>query len=466
MRKWLCTICGLVYDEAKGWPDDGIAPGTRWEDVPDTWTCPDCGVGKTDFEMIEVTGTAEAVAPVLSQTQIQTQVKPQPLPQSQSQQESPIVIVGSGHAGYSLAKALRERNATKEIILFTQDDGANYSKPQLSNALANGKTADDLVAESLLDVAQRLKLAIHARCTVSSIDPTAHEINTDYGKQPYSKLVLAQGADTIKLSFEGNAAHEVISVNDLRDYRNFRKKLENVRRIALIGNGLIGCEFANDLAASGYEVSVIGLTSWPMDSLIPQIIGQRLQEKLSEYGVQWYLNNTVKKILHAGGSYQLALKNGEAIEADLVLSAVGLSPRTQLAQAAGIECNKGIVVNGGLRTSVADVYALGDCAEIQGRLMPYIAPINFAVPALADCILGRPTMANFPLMPVLVKTPVLPLTVLPPPTDLAGDWQIKEDDAGIRALFLDTEGALKGFVLAGKQTQERQQWLNAFGEIL
>lgn len=103
MKKWLCIICGLIYDEAQGWPADGIAPGTAWEDVPDDWLCPDCLVGKADFEMIEITGDVideEAVAPVLSGTG--STPLDQPLPPSVSQpvfSTDPIVIIGSGHSG-------------------------------------------------------------------------------------------------------------------------------------------------------------------------------------------------------------------------------------------------------------------------------------------------------------------------------------------------------------------------------
>lgn len=442
MKKWLCVICGLIYDEAKGWPADGIAAGTSWEDVPDDWLCPDCGVGKSDFEMIEITGSsaADAVAETLTE------------------KAAPIVIIGSGYAGYGLAEALRQRNAEQEILLFTADDGANYSKPGLSNALAREKSADELVTEGALEVERRLNIRIHARCKVQRIDAEAHLLSTDLGEQPYSKLILALGAAPIRLPFEGDAAADVLSVNDLQDYREFRARLESCRRVTIIGNGLIGCEFANDLASRGYEVSVVGLTAWPMDRLLPQEIGTQLQTELGGLGVRWQLENTVERITHGTDGYQLDLANGDQIETDLVVSAVGLAPRTELAQMAGVDCNRGIVVNGGLRTNVQDIYAIGDCVEIQGKLLPYIAPINFGLRALADCLLGRPTMAQYPLMPVMVKTPALPLTLLPPDPGVNGHWQVEKTDNGLRGLFVDQHQVVHGFALAGESTQERQQW--------
>ncbi|WP_366645376.1 FAD-dependent oxidoreductase [Amphritea sp.] len=392
--------------------------------------------------MIEVTADAVAVA----------------VAETEPQKEAPVVIIGSGYAGYNLAEALRQRSSDKEILLFTADDGVIYSKPGLSNALAREKRAVDLISETVLEIEQRLDIRIHARCKVTDIDADQHLLHTDLGEQKYSKLILAQGAAPIRLTFKGSGAEDVLSINDLNDYRRFRDQLEGRKHVTIIGNGLIGCEFANDLSGKGYAVAVIGLTGWPMDRLLPQEIGQQLQTNLSAQNVDWYLENTVEKIDKQAEGYRLTLKDGQVIETGLVISAVGLKPRTELAETAGVTCNRGIVVNGGLRTNVADVYALGDCAEIQGQLLPYIAPINFGVRALADCLLGRPTMAKYPLMPVMVKTPALPLTLLTPAPNQAGEWQVESSETGMRGLYVSSDGRVLGYALAGDLIGERQQW--------
>nr|WP_272885327.1 FAD-dependent oxidoreductase [Aliamphritea ceti] len=453
MRKWLCVVCGLIYDEAKGWPDDGIMAGTRWEDVPDDWLCPDCGVGKADFEMIEITESPVAtssVAESVSDAPIAAVLNDEP----------PVVIVGSGFAGYTLAETLREKSPQKPIIVFTSDDGANYSKPGLSNALTRGKSAAQLVTETALQIEKRLNIRIYTRVQVERIDADAHLLHTDIGEQAYSKLILATGAAPIRLPLAGSGAADVLSVNDLGDYRVMRAQLEGAKKVCIIGNGLIGCEFANDLSNQGLNVTVVGLGDWAMQGLIPQQVGEQLQSKLAEQGVNWQLQDSVEIVDQADSGYLLTLTSGVKVEADLVISAVGLKPRTELAQTAGIDCNRGVKVNGGLRTNVADVYALGDCAELQGKVLPYIAPINFGVRALADCLLGRPTMAQYPYMPVVVKTPALPLTIQSPEVGSEGDWQTETTDDGMRSLFRDSAGMLKGFVLAGSCTSERQQWLD------
>ena len=252
-KKWLCIICGFIYDEALGWPHDGIEPGTRWDDVPEDWLCPDCLVGKEDFEMIEMPAepiqsgaNATAATLVLEATE-----KPQ----------GPIVIIGSGYAGYNLAETIVKLNAQLEVVVLTQDQGMHYSKPALSTGLAMQETAKDLVVELPLDRAHRLKIRIITHCTVERIDSKAQILFTNIGQQPYGQLVLAQGAEAIKIPFEGNASADVISVNSLEDYAHYRHRLEGKERVLLIGNGLIGCEFANDLASVGNQVHVVGLTS-------------------------------------------------------------------------------------------------------------------------------------------------------------------------------------------------------------
>lgn len=450
MKKWLCVVCGLIYDEAKGWPSDGIAPGTRWEDVPDDWKCPDCLVGKADFEMMEIRQDLKVEVPVINVTT----------------QQPPIVIIGTGYAGYGLAEALRQRDQQTPIIMFTADDGHNYSKPGLSTAFTRDKATAELVTETPLAIEARLNIRIHTRCPVYGIDAKNKTLSTASGELAYGKLVLAQGAAPIRLPLNGDGAEDVISVNDLQDYRRFRDRLQGRKHVSIIGNGLIGCEFANDLANAGIEVDVIGLSAWSMDRLLPQTVGELLQSRLAEKSVRWHLNTTVASVEREGEGYRLILENGDRIDTDLVLSAVGLRARTELAAAAGAEVNRGIKINGGLKTSLPDVFAIGDCAEINGQLLPYLAPINAALPALADGLLGRPTMAHYPLMPVIVKTPACPLTLQAPAAGLEGDWQIEQTDRGTRALFIDAQQQLQGFVLTDELGSERQSWLDRMGAPL
>ncbi|HHX8435252.1 TPA: FAD-dependent oxidoreductase [Vibrio diabolicus] len=463
MRKWLCIICGLIYDEAQGWPSDGIAPGTAWEDVPDDWLCPDCLVGKADFEMIEITDD-EPVEEVAAVSSVSVGSSVQPLPSEVTQpifSADPIVIIGSGHSGYQLAAALRAQSETVPITVFTADDGALYSKPALSNALAMKKDGDALQSESALEWERRLNVRVYPHTCVEKIERANSTLHTSIGKYAYSRLVLATGASPIEIPIEGDRSC-VMSVNDLVDYRRFRAQLQNKKRIAILGDGLIGCEFANDLIEGGYEVTVIGLGQWPMERLIPQQLGESLQSALADRGVQWALQDSIARIEpRSESSAVLHLNSGKQIEADLVLSAVGLKPNVSLAEQAGLEVGRGIKVNQFGQTSDESIYSLGDCVETEQGWQPYIAPINQMIPSVAKSLLGDVASISLTPTPVIVKTPILPLTIFPVAPNELGQWYIESQADELTAAFYSPEGTMLGFALLGRKVQSlRGPWLD------
>jgi rubredoxin---NAD+ reductase len=455
MKKWLCIICGLIYDEAEGWPKDGVTAGTRWEDVPEDWKCPDCGVGKADFEMIEITDAEDAATTHALSTATETKAASAVV----ANPAGPLVIIGSGHAGYSLAQAVRRRDRDVEIIVLSRESGHLYSKPALSIATSQDRTADALVAESPFDIEKRLGIRIYPHCEVDSIDSSAHLLHTRYGRLPYAKLVLALGASPVRPEITGRT-DALISINNLDDYRMLRQKLAGASRVAIIGDGLIGCEFANDLAVSGFDVSVIGIGKWPLERLMPQEAGTHLQRALASHGVKWHLQNSVDEIAGEPGAWTLTLTSGGKLEADVVISAVGLAPNVALAADCGAETGRGIRTDAQLRTSVEDVFALGDCVEIDGRPAPYLAPINFGVDALARTLTGEPTDVRYPPMPVQVKTPAAPLMLLPPPITVTGEWRVDATEDGFSCGHYDSSGRMCGFVLIGQRAQAlRGQWV-------
>lgn len=453
-KTWLCIVCGLIYDEALGWPEDGILAGTRWEDVPEDWVCPECHVGKADFEMLDISEYTEAAAAVSDPVS----APPLAVPVIPALLRQPIVIIGSGYAGYGLAQALRKADPEVEIRVLTQESGHLYSKPALSIGLSQGKSAEALSGESPLAIEQRLNIRVYPHCKVLGIDSAKRRLRTSFGEMEYGQLVLASGAQPIRLPIQGETA-AILSVNNLQDYYGFRERLTGVQRVAILGDGLIGCEFANDLAHNGFSVDVIGLGRWPMERLLPAEAGQVLQNALGDLGVKWHLQNTVESIESSGQGYVLKLAGGQTLEADLVLSAVGLRPDLSLAQSAGLAVSRGIQVNSRLQTSAPGIYALGDCIEIDGQLLPYLAPINQGIQALSKTLLGQPTDVDYPLMPVTVKTPAVPLCLLAPTMAGEGQWRCTPTPDGMSAGFYDAEGRLNGFVLLGRQAQTQRSAL-------
>ena len=376
----------------------------------------------------------------------------------------PIVIIGSGLAGYTVLREFRKRDQETPVTLVCADDGHFYSKPNLSNALAAGKSAEQLVSTPRAKMASDLKAEIVAHARVTAIDVASRRVRWAGGETGYSKLILALGADPIPHGLAGPGAEKVFAVNDLQDYAAFRAALRPESRVAILGGGLIGSEFANDLAASGYKVEVVHLGPWPLERLIPQEVGRALADALAEKGVTWHFGHTAKAIETAGEGIALTLDDGSRVEADIVLSAIGLRSRTQLAASASLQVNRGIVVDKTLQTSAADVYAVGDCAEVDGQVLPYVMPLMQQARALAATLAGERTELRYPVMPVVVKTPALPLAVLPPAPGAEGGWRVGCSDSGICALYLDAGTVLQGFVLAGKQAAQRSQYAAKLGQ--
>lgn len=375
---------------------------------------------------------------------------------SQAKESSPgIVIIGSGMAGFTTVREIRKLDKQVPITLVTREPGYSYSKPMLSTALASNKNAEQLISTNAEGMADQLATNILSNTEVHEIDSKQQIITTSSGQVPYSKLVLCLGSDQIRLPLEGNAVDSIMSVNDLEDYTKFRQAIAGKKRVAILGAGLIGCEFANDLAIASYEVDVIDLAPQILGRLLPKEASQALQDKLSEAGIHWHLGTTVQSLDKTVDGLSVTLANGKVVICDVFLSAVGLKPRLELAQKAGIKTGLGIQVDRKLETNIQNIYSIGDCAEVDGLVLPYIMPIMQAARALAPNLLGQETMLTYPAMPVMVKTPALPTIVSPPPNGTIGQWTISSVDGGIEALFKSSDGKLLGFALLGAATAQR-----------
>ena len=457
MARWECIVCGLIYDEKEGWPEDGIAPGTKWEDVPDDWTCPDCGVGKADFELIP--GSDEDDAPA-DQAGADS---------AASSSARSVVVVGSGLAGYGLVRELRRKDEAVAITVLTSDGGEGYSKPMISTGYTKGFNADKLAAQSAEELAEQLNVTVRTRTRVASIDTQTQTVHLEGGEAlPYSELVLALGAELIRPPIAGDAAEDVLGVNDLDDYRRFQDLLaaKGAKKVAIIGAGLIGCEFTNDLLNGGFTVEAVDPMGWCLPTLLPEQSGRAVQAALEEKGATFHFGPLATEVNRTGEGYAVTLNNGDTIEADAVLCAVGVKPRTALASEAGIEVNRGIVTDRQLRTSAPNVYAMGDCAEVAGHVLVYVAPLMAAARALAATLAGEATDVSYPAMPVAIKTPACPVVVSPPAKDAEGEWHFEGDAPDIKALFRSGAGDLLGFALTGQAVKERMTLTQELPDIL
>ncbi len=368
----------------------------------------------------------------------------------------PIVIIGSGMAGYTVAREFRKLNAEQELVMITADDASNYAKPTLSNALTGKKSPEQIALGDAEKMSAQLNMRIETHTWVKEIRSEQHQLLLEKEGQTstldYAKLILAIGANPIRLAIAGDGSDDIHVVNSLSDYKLFRENLDKRqdKRVVILGAGLIGCEFANDLQHTGHFATVIDLASQPLGRLLPAHIAAAFQQNLEETGIHFVLGTTVEKVSKVeNGDYLVTLANGQTVIADIVLSAIGLQPNISLAKTGNIHTSRGVLTNSHLETNQADIYAVGDCAEVNGTLLPYVMPIMQQARALAKTLNGEHTAVHYPAMPVAVKTPAAPLTVLPAPIDAEVNWETEEFEDGMLAKALDSTGTLRGFVLLG-----------------
>lgn len=379
------------------------------------------------------------------------------------------MIIGTGLAGYLTAKEFRKYDTTTSITLITKGDGHFYSKPLLSTALTNHKTPEQLIVSSVDVMHQQLNAKILTRCEVFRIESENKKILYRDEKNNehilgYEKLVLANGAEKINIPLEGDALDEVLFVNQLEDYRLFRDKLISHNDVAILGAGLIACEFANDLMNAGCRVKLIAPDLYPLSTRIPEKIGRALESVFREAGIQFYGSVFPKAINRKDNEYVVGLSDGNEVAAKIVLSAVGIKPDLMLAKTANIKINNGVVVNASLQTSDPSIFAIGECAEVDGQLTMHIAPIILCAHVLGKMLAGDVQGVCFPVMPIVIKTPACPIVVVAPPKNCVGEWRvISADINNIEMVFYDADNRVVGFALSGEGVREKNRLMKMCG---
>ena len=453
--RFICEVCGLVYDEALGDPDSGLPAGTRFADIPDDWACPICGVGKADF--------APYTPPAAVAARPRTAHTTAPSLGNRQWQDAGVLIVGAGRAGWQVAQALRERDATLAISVVCACAGDVYDKPQLSVAVARGIAIEALVRETAAAAAQRLNVRLLHSTDAVHLDTATRTLRTTRGPQRWRHLVLAHGAEPALPAVLPAAL--VWRVNDLAGYAKLRAALAaGPQRVAIIGAGLVGCELANDLALAGHRITLLDVQTRPLHAQLPAAAGERLLTAWAELpirfvgGVQVTGVERVPETANPGGLRIRTLDCG-VYEADQVIAATGLRTAGRLASSAGLAFDSaagGITVDGRTgATSHPSVYALGDCAVVDGRASRYIEPIARQARAIADAITGTVGAASTApaAPPVLrVKTSSLPITLTATAAGAhatAGRWHTDSDDAqALRMRRLAPDGTLLATLLA------------------
>ncbi len=397
-QTYICNACGLIYDEEEGDVDGGLAPGTRFADIPEDWACPLCGVRKDDFVPYQQIAAGSGNAATGFPESRVADIVPDTFHPTRSGGRTRmlgkvdgVVIVGAGRAGWEVAQAVRRRDPEIPITLVTGCAGDRYDKPLLSIAHAKAIPPQAMVRERGLDAARRLQVHLLSDTFASGLSPESHQLRTTRGSLYYRKLVLAQGARPRQ--FDALPAASCWRINDLDTYRHLRERLatdgNQGRDIIVVGAGLVGCELTNDLAIAGHRITLVDVSATPLSSLLPPPAAAALLHAWKDLPIRFVGKVEVAGVATDGVRRILHANDGRIFTADHIISATGLEVDRALADSAGLAWQDGIAVDAStMATSAPDVFALGDCITIDGTASRYIEPILRQAQAIAGMITG------------------------------------------------------------------------------
>ena len=289
-----------------------------------------------------------------------------------------LVVVGNGMAGIrTVEELLKLMPGMYDITVFGAEPHPNYNRILLSPVLAGEQRFEEIVLNPLAWYAEH-GIRLHVGKEVTRIDRIKRKvIAADGTEAPYDRLLLATGSLPIVLPVPGKELQGVIGYRDMHDTQTMIDTATRKRHAVVIGGGLLGLEAANGLKQRGMQVTVVHLADWLLERQLDPLAGQLLQRSLSERGLDFRLGTSTTELVGNADGEVVAVKfsDGSEVPADLVVMAAGIRPNIALAQAAGIHCTRGIVVNDTLQTFDPRVYAVGECASHRGIAYGLVAPL-------------------------------------------------------------------------------------------
>ncbi|WP_186580552.1 nitrite reductase large subunit NirB [Aquibacillus kalidii] len=300
-----------------------------------------------------------------------------------------LVLIGNGMAGIRAVEELLKRKPNQfDIVVFGTEPYPNYNRIQLSKVLQGDTQVSDITLNEWQWYEDN-NIRLYPGETVINIDKEKQLVLTDKDRQEaYDYLIIATGSNPFMLPLPGADKEGVTAFRDIKDCEKMIEYSRKYKKAAVIGGGLLGLEAARGLLNLGMDVDVIHISDFLMERQLDRAAGELLQKELEQQGMNFLLNKSTTEITGKKRVTGLKFKDGDSIDADLVVMAVGIKPNVALANESGIEVNRGIVVNDYMETNVPNVFAVGECAEHRQMVYGLVAPLYEQGQALAKRICG------------------------------------------------------------------------------
>ncbi len=300
-----------------------------------------------------------------------------------------LVVVGNGMApGRALDRLFEQVPGAYDVTIFNAEPRVNYDRIMLSPVLSGEKSFDQIVIHGDGWYVKH-GVTLYKGATVTQIDRAAKTVTSARGiSVPYDKLIIATGSQPIIIPVPGHKLAGVLTYRDLDDVQAMLIAAKSRGSAIVIGGGLLGLEAAVGLKEQGMDVTVLHLAPTLMERQLDAPAGHLLQRAIEERGIKVIVKANTKAILGEKKAEAVLLEDGTRLPADLVVMAVGIKPNAQLAKDAGITVNRGIVVDESMRTSDPDIFAVGECAEVQGQVFGLVAPLYEMANVIAARLAG------------------------------------------------------------------------------
>lgn len=305
-----------------------------------------------------------------------------------------LVIIGNGMApGRMLEHLLEQAPGRYTVTIFNAEPRVNYDRIMLSPVLSGEKAYEEIIIHG--DgwyIANNITL--YKGHKIVTIDRSAKTVTSDHGvTEPYDKLVIATGSVPFIIPVPGHDLPGVLTYRDLDDVQAMMLAAQSRAKAVVIGGGLLGLEAAAGLNAQGMDVTVLHVMPTLMERQLDPAAGYLLQRAVEQRGIKVITKANTQAITGNGKVGQVELADGTIIPATLVVMAVGIRPNSALAKQAGIAVNRGIVVDAGMRSNDPDIYALGECAEVNGQVYGLVAPLYEMARVTASQLAGNEAAA-------------------------------------------------------------------------
>ncbi|MDX8044819.1 nitrite reductase large subunit NirB [Gracilibacillus sp. S3-1-1] len=306
-----------------------------------------------------------------------------------------LVMIGNGMAGLrTIEFLLKENSDLYDITIFGSEPYTNYSRIMLSSVLQGEATFADIMLNDWHWYEEN-NITLYPNETVVQIDSSQQVITTDKERQTsYDKLIIATGSNPFILPLPGNDKDGVMAFRTIDDCKAMFNAAKKHSTATVIGGGLLGLEAARGLLQLNMNVHVVHLADKLLNNQLDTTAAKLLQQTLEQQGMTFHLKKESAEILGDASVKGLRFKDGSIIDTDLVIMAVGIRPNVKLAQSAGLQINRGILVNDYLETNIANIYAVGECVEHRGTVYGLVKPLYEQAEVLAKKLTNNTASYN------------------------------------------------------------------------